>query len=145
VISLRLSVGLAALLWSLSACSQPPIRTPTPQPTVIVATAVPTPEMSSAEVFDDDPNEIALAFATDVQDVIDEAVYLGGGRCEGIVELSSQDPDYFRRLRGFGETLKRVAERDQVLSDPTIKSMVEDMDEALNDMIAHVRSCGVTI
>jgi hypothetical protein len=138
-VSLRASSACFALLLLVIGCTnQPQAR--------IVVTATPTQRVQPSPVptMAQDADDVAASFLDNVLNVIDEASAMAEASCDDLKLAQQDNPNVFRSVRGFAQTLKGVAaQRPDLTDDETIKSTLDELDTTMGELDGALKLCGI--
>jgi hypothetical protein len=106
-------------------------------------TPIPTPSQNAAAQFSESPSDVEDAFASETQQVAQSAAALAEAPCARLREALDREPRAVSSLRAYATTLRRMSEKDQVLSQSRSLHFLKQMDDSLSDLERQLVRCGL--
>jgi hypothetical protein len=134
---LSVLVGLCCAACSLVASAP---ATPTPLPptaTAVLPVATPAPTVDTAAA------DIQDAFLTNVNDLTSDVETLATAQCADLTQETRANPTEVTQIRGFAATLQRVATTQAALDSDDVRSALSDLGQALAQLDAALKTCGI--
>jgi len=134
------ALAIALAVIALVGCSsQPDTRSvPTAAPT---QRATPSPAPTEAPADSDD---VAASYLDNLLAVIDEASAMAEASCDDLELAQQENPNVFRSVHGFAQTLKGVAaQQPDLTQDDTVKSTLAELDTTMGELDGAFMLCGI--